>query len=62
MLSVLSLVKCPRDSTEVAKSKKEWDYGSFHVRLFICPKCEKSFKAYYHNGKLSHTIPTTRKQ
>jgi hypothetical protein len=40
---------------------KEWNYSKnyFHVKLFQCQICFFSFKAYYHNGELSHTIPKT---
>ena len=51
------LVKCPRCKTNIPKATKEWDYSVFHVKLFNCEKCEKSFKAYFKKGKFSHTIP-----
>lgn len=51
------MVRCPRCNKEVSKAIKEWDYSIFHVKLFYCGKCEKSFKAYYKERKLSHTIP-----
>jgi len=51
------MVKCPRCGTDVATSAREWDYSAFHVKRFDCKNCEKSFKVYYHKGKLSHTIP-----
>ena len=56
------MVKCPRCGTEVSKSEKEWNYrhGYYHVALHICQKCKKSFSAYFHNGKLSHTIPKSK--
>jgi len=52
-----NMVKCPRCSKEVSNFEREWDYSVFHVKLFECDRCEKSFKAYYRAGKLSHTIP-----
>jgi uncharacterized protein (UPF0212 family) len=51
------LAKCPKCGTEVSKATKEWDYSAFHVKKFDCKKCEKSFKAYFLEGKMSHTIP-----
>jgi len=51
------MVKCPRCGTEIPKATKEWDYAAFHVKRYDCEKCKKSFKAYFHEGKLSHTIP-----
>lgn len=51
------MVKCPRCGTEIPKATKEWDYSVFHVKRFDCEKCEKSFKAYFREGRLSHTIP-----
>jgi ribosomal protein S27AE len=57
---VVPLVKCPRCGTEVFKATKEWEYSAFHVKKFDCEKCEKSFKAYFLEGKISHTIPKGR--
>jgi len=48
---------CERCGTEVTESTREWDYAAFHVKRFDCVKCEKSFRAYFHKGNLSHTIP-----
>jgi len=53
----LILVKCPRCEMEVSAASKEWDYSFFHVKMFDCKRCNKSFKVYYCEGKLSHTIP-----
>ena len=54
------MVKCPRCEEEVSDYSKEWDYGIFHVKLFNCLKCNKTFKAYYRKGKLTHTIPKVK--
>jgi len=54
------MVKCPRCGKEVSNASKEWDYAAFHVKLFSCEKCDKTFKTYYRQGKLSHTIPKTK--
>jgi len=51
------MVKCPRCGKEVSDLEKEWDYSAFHVKRFDCRKCGKTFMAYFHKGKLSHTIP-----
>jgi len=51
------MVKCPRCRMDVPKATREWDYAAFRVKMYDCEKCEKTFKAYYHKGKLSHTIP-----
>lgn len=45
---------------DVSTPSKEWDYAAFHVKLFSCEKCDKTFKAYYRQGKLSHTIPKAK--
>jgi len=54
------MARCPRCGEEVPNASKEWNYAVFHVRLFNCRKCNKSFKAYYRKGKLSHTIPKSK--
>ncbi|MEM2742113.1 MAG: hypothetical protein QXD95_08220 [Nitrososphaeria archaeon] len=56
------MVKCPRCGKEATPTSKEWDYAAFHVKLFECEKCGKNFMAYYHEGKLSHTIPKTKRK
>jgi len=53
--------KCPRCGKDVQKPSKEWNYAAFQVKLFKCAECEKTFKAYYRGGKLSHTIPKSKK-
>jgi transposase-like protein len=54
------MVKCPRCGNDVSHVLKEWDYSIFHVKKFDCPKCNKTFSAYYREGKLSHTIPKAK--
>ena len=54
------MVKCPRCGMAVSEATKKWDYGVFHVMMYVCGKCEKSFKAYYRDNKLSHTIPKSK--
>ena len=54
------MAKCPRCGKETSNYSKEWNYGIFHVKLFNCPKCDKTFKVYYRKGKLSHTIPKSK--
>jgi len=54
------MVKCPRCKREISNALKEWDYSAFHVKLFNCEKCSKTFKAYYRADKLSHTIPKAK--
>jgi len=51
------MVACPRCGKEGQETSKEWNYGIFHVKLFNCKNCDKTFKAYFREGKLSHTIP-----
>jgi len=54
------MVKCPRCGKEAMNASKEWDYAAFHVKLFNCPICNKTFKAYYRKEKMSHTIPKAK--
>jgi len=50
-------MNCPRCGEEAKQATREWNYSLFHVKRFDCKKCGKSFKAYFREGKLSHTIP-----
>jgi hypothetical protein len=45
--------------TEIPNSVKEWNYlnGYYQVKHYNCLKCGGSFRAYYHDENLSHTIP-----
>ena len=52
-----TMVLCPRCGNEALDSSTEWEFADFHVKLFVCSKCKKTFKAYYQKGRLSHTIP-----
>jgi len=56
------VVKCPRCGKDASDSSTEWKFAIFHVKLFNCAKCKKTFKAYYREGKLSHTIPKRSKE
>ena len=51
------MVKCPRCGNESKAVCKEWNYSRYHVKVFICKKCKKEFRAYFWDGRLSHTIP-----
>jgi len=54
----IKLVKCPNCGVDiVSKPKKEWNYTVYRVKMFVCPQCKKTIKAYYREGKLNHTIP-----
>jgi uncharacterized C2H2 Zn-finger protein len=55
------MVRCPICGEDISRGSKEWSYAAFEVRLFKCPECEKTFKAYYREGKLSHTIPKSKR-
>lgn len=51
------MVSCPFCKTENESTGKEWDYGAFHVKDFVCKKCMKRYRAYYKNGAFNHTVP-----
>ncbi len=52
------MLQCKSCGSKV-KTVKHWKYSNnyFYVKLYRCQNCGLSFKAYYHNGELSHTIP-----
>lgn len=54
-MTQMRCISCGSD----AKAVKEWNYrNNFYQVIFLkCPCCSFTFKAYYHNGQLSHTIP-----
>jgi transposase len=54
------MAKCPRCGKEAPDSSTEWEFAAFHVKLFVCSKCKKTFKAYYRDGELSYTIPKSK--
>lgn len=43
----------------LAKLIKEWNYHNnyYHVKLYECSTCQFTFKAYFHDEELNHTIP-----
>jgi uncharacterized CHY-type Zn-finger protein len=56
------MVNCPQCKKELTKPINEWDYAQFHVKLFHCSECDKNLKAYFREGKFSHTIPKVREE
>jgi hypothetical protein len=50
------MLKCPRCKESTDKILNEWNYYIFHVKNYHCPLCNKNFKAYFKDGKLSHII------
>ena len=54
------MVKCPKCGKEGQALGKEWDYSIYHVKLFKCTEDRQTFKAYYRDGKITHTIPKTK--
>jgi endogenous inhibitor of DNA gyrase (YacG/DUF329 family) len=54
-------MKCPVCGKEAKPTGKEWKFGQFDAKGYKCPACGKSSSAYYRDGKLSHTVPKTKK-
>ena len=50
-------MSCPYCKTPTGTPNKEWKYRGFIVKSFKCTHCGLNFNVYYHDGKLSHTIP-----
>jgi hypothetical protein len=52
-------LSCPFCGTKIGNPIKEWKYGHnyFTVKSFKCTHCGLDFRVYYHENKLSHTIP-----
>ncbi|MHA1380790.1 MAG: hypothetical protein ACTSRG_20680 [Candidatus Helarchaeota archaeon] len=48
--------KCPRCGEDILEHIREWTYNGFRVKRYDCKTCKKSFKAYFHKGKLSHIL------
>jgi len=51
------MVNCPKCGKDAKSPNKDWNYSIFKVKLYKCSNCGTSFKAYFKEGKLSHTIP-----
>jgi len=49
------MVKCPRCGSEAKDFRKQWNYQQLSVKLFDCPKCEKTFR-HIIEMKSSHTL------
>lgn len=54
--------ECPNCLALAKNPNREWYYKNnyFLVQEFVCSKCGLEFRGYYHNEKLSHTIPKNR--
>jgi len=57
VIRMVKTTKCPYCIIGNAELKKEWDYSVFHVKMYVCDNCGKSFKAYYRDDSLVFTIP-----
>jgi transposase-like protein len=53
-------MNCPRCGAESEKTGKEWKFGLFDAEQYYCKKCEKTFSAYYRDGKFSYTVPKAK--
>jgi transposase-like protein len=56
------MVRCPRCGAENTVPTKEWEYGPFEVKGYLCEKCKKKFNLYFYEGKLSHIIPKPKRK
>ncbi|MDR0461222.1 MAG: hypothetical protein LBH62_07330 [Nitrososphaerota archaeon] len=54
------MTNCPRCNSSADPTGKEWKYGLFHVKQYLCTKCKKRHMEYYKDNKLSHTIPKSK--
>jgi hypothetical protein len=53
------LVACPACNNEVSYYLKAWKYDNkyYSVKSCKCPICDLAFRAYFHEGRFSHTVP-----
>ena len=53
----MSKLLCPICSADApANPMKSWEYGSFQVKRYECPKCRSKFNVYQ-SPKRTYTIP-----
>lgn len=55
MIKLINCANCGADLSAITH-KKKWKYTIYEVRMVVCPKCGKSVKVYYKDGKQHHTI------
>ena len=58
-MNIIDLLKCPNCGNVSLAILKEWNYGVFRVKHMKCSSCQKSFKAYFKQGKFSHITDNT---
>jgi len=56
------MTKCPRCSENSKLTGKDWDYGSFYVKQYVCSGGKKKYMEYYKDGKVIYTIPKLNKK
>ena len=54
-------MNCPRCGKPAHTTGKKWKFSGFDVEQQKCDTCQKTFSAYYKDGKLKHTVPKTKK-
>jgi hypothetical protein len=53
---VITVTKCPKCTKEAVKPTKNWKYGQFVVKAYVCNGCNMKFREYILNGKHSFTL------
>ena len=54
------VMKCPVcGNTDGLKENKQWNFNSYIVTRYTCPKCGANFN-YYSGDKRDYTIPKPR--
>jgi len=53
-------MNCPRCGAPSEPNGKEFTFGKFKGRSYLCRGCRKSFNAFYKEGRFSHTVPRNK--
>jgi transposase-like protein len=54
------MVDCPRCGKQAEATGKEFEFGVFEGKQFLCNSCGKYFNAFYRDGVLKYTVPKAK--
>lgn len=49
------MAKCPKCKAEILNPTKDWKYGIFKVKMYLC-KCGNRFNEYFREGKVQFVL------
>ena len=56
----IKMVDCPKCGKPGKPTGKEFAFGVFKGKAYLCPSCDAKYNAFYRDGKFNHTVPKAK--